>query len=104
MFPHDDGSEIILDVDEELLARRKILKDSEKSIRDELTGIDNELRAKIGNATYGICGPYKVSYKEQSTSGLDRQKILIDFPTLDFKNYATRARVLRVSAAKEKTA
>ena len=59
MFPHDDGSEVVLDVDEELLARRKVLKDSEKSIRDELTGIDNELRAKIGNATYGICGPYK---------------------------------------------
>ena len=104
MFPHDDGSEIILDVDEELLARRKILKDSEKSIRDELAGIDNELRAKIGNATYGICGSYKVSYKEQTTSGIDRKKLAEDFPALDFKNYATRTRVLRVSSPKEKSA
>ena len=104
MFPHDDGSEVILDLDEELLARRKVLKDSVKTMNDELTGIDNEIRAKIGNATYGICGPYKISYKEQTTSGIDRKRISEDFPTLDFKNYATRARVLRVSSPKEKSA
>ena len=104
MYPSDDGREITLDLDEELLARRKVLKDTEKTIRDELAGIDNTIKQQIGSASTAVCGAYKISFKEQSTSGLDRQKILIDFPTLDFKNYATRARVLRVSAAKEKTA
>ena len=104
MFPHDDGSEIILDVDEELLARRKVLKDSEKTIRDELNGIDNEIKAKIGSASTAVCGAYKISFKEQATSGIDRKRIAEDFPSLDFKNYATHTRVLRVSAAKEKSA
>ena len=104
MFPHDDGSEVILDVDEELLARRKVLKDSEKTIRDELIGIDNEIKAKIGSASTAVCGAYKISFKEQSTSGIDRKRIAEDFPTLDFKNYATRTRVLRVSSPKEKSA
>ena len=91
-------------VDEELLARRKVLKDSEKTIRDELNGIDNEIKAKIGSASTAVCGAYKISFKEQSTSGIDRKRIAKDFPTLDFKNYATRTRVLRVSSPKEKSA
>ena len=104
MFPTDDGSEIILDVDEDLFARRELLKDTEKSIKNEITGIDNTLKAKMGNATTGVCGSYKITFKEQATSGIDRKRISEDFPTLDFKQYATRARVLRVSSPKEKTA
>ncbi len=104
MYPEDDGSEIVLDVEEALLARRKVLKDSEKTIRDELAGIDNEIKAKIGNASTAVCGAYKISFKEQATSGIDRKRIAEDFPTLDFKNYATRTRVLRVSSPKEKSA
>ena len=104
MYPIDDGTEIVIDLDEDLLSRRKILKDSEKSIRDELTGIDNQIKSKIGSASVAVCGPYKISYKDQPTSGIDRRRISEDFPTLDFKQYATHARVLRVSASKEKSA
>lgn len=104
MFPHDDGSEVVLDLDEELLARRKVLKDSVKTMNDELAGIDNEIKAKIGSASTAVCGAYKISFREQATSGIDRKRISEDFPTLDFKNYATRARVLRVFSPKEKSA
>ena len=104
MYPTADGSEVILDMDEDLFERRKVLKDTEKSIKDELTGIDNEIKAKIGSAATAVCGKYKVSYREQATSGIDRKRIAEDYPTLDFKQYATRTRVLRVSSPKEKTA
>ena len=104
MFPHDDGTEIVLDLDEEILARRKTLKETEKAVKDELDGIDNEIKAKIGSASTAVCGAYKISFREQATSGIDRKKIAIDFPSLDFKQYATRARVLRVSSPKEKSA
>ena len=75
-----------------------------ETIRDELTGIDNEIKAKIGNASTAVCGGYKISFKEQTTSGIDRKRIAEDFPALDFKNYATRTRVLRVSSPKGKSA
>ena len=104
MYPVDDGTEIMIDLSEDLLARRKVLKDSEKTIRDELTGIDNQIKSKIGSASVAVCGPYRITFKDQPTSGIDRKRITEDFPTLDFKQYATHARVLRVSAPKEKSA
>ena len=104
MYPKDDGSEILIDLDEELFTRRKMLKDSEKSIKDELTGIDNRIKSKIGSASAAVCGPYKITFKEQKTSGIDRKKISEDYPDLNFADYATFARVLRVTSPKEKSA
>ena len=104
MYPTANDTEVILDMDEDLLERRKLLKETEKSVKKELDGIDNEIKAKMGSASTATCGSYKISFKEQATSGIDRKRISEDFPTLDFKQYATRARVLRVSSPKEKTA
>ena len=104
MYPTANDTEVILDMDEDLLERRKLLKETEKSVKKELDGIDNEIKAKMGSASTATCGSYKISFKEQATSGIDRKRISEDFPTLDFKHYATRARVLRVSSPKEKTA
>ena len=104
MYPKEDGSEIIIDLDEELFTRRKMLKDSEKTIKDELIGIDNQIKSKIGSASTAVCGQYRISFKEQKTSGIDRKRITEDYPELNFANYATYTRVLRVSTPKEKSA
>ncbi len=75
-----------------------------KTLQSQINLMQNEIKAKIGSASVAVCGAYKVSFKEQATSGIDRKKIAEDFPSLDFKQYATRARVLRVSSPKEKSA
>ena len=48
--------------------------------------------------------PREAPTERNHMSNIDRKRIAEDFPTLDFRQYATRARVLRVSSPKEKTA
>ena len=54
----------------------------------------------MGAASGGTCGPWSVSWKMQSTGGLDRDRLRADWPALDLSAYAARGRVFRVTERK----
>lgn len=87
-----------------LFDRRKALAGQQKALKEEIDGIDNEIKVRLGNASRGICGRWSVSWKEQRTAALDRDKIKADYPDIDFSKYASQSRVFRVTEKKEKTA
>lgn len=104
IFQIETGDEADLTGFDDLFLQRKALSEQAKQIKTELDGLDNRLKAALGSRSTGQCGRWKVSWKEQNTSGLDREAIKADYPGIDFKLYATQARVLRISEKKEKTA
>lgn len=68
LHPNDDGSAVLLPPDaDRLLERRERLASLAKRVDDVKSGIDNQLRAWIGDATYGITsGERAVSWKSQT--------------------------------------
>ena len=104
MFQIETGDEADLTGFDDLFMQRKALSENIKNLKTELDGLDNRLKNALGSRSTGLCGRWKVSWKLQNTSGLDRERIKADFPGIDFKLYATQARVLRISEKKEKTA
>jgi putative phage-type endonuclease len=55
LYPRDTGESIVLpEKAAEWAERRRALKDQEKAISEELQGIDNQIKAAIGQATIGL--------------------------------------------------
>ena len=104
IFPQDEGGAADLSDYTALLMRRKILNENIKAIRQEMDGIDNDIKIAMGGASVGKCGIFSVSWKTQRTAGLDRDKIREDYPDIDFTKYASTTRVFRVTEKKQKTA
>ena len=87
---------------EDMFQQRKALNQQIKQLKEQLDSIDNHIKLTMGNATSGTCGPWTVSWKNQGTSGLDRDRMKMDFPALDFSKYTTQSRVFRISEIKNK--
>lgn len=104
IFQIETGDEADLSGMDDLFVQRKALNENIKNLKTELDGLDNRLKNALGSRSTGLCGRWKVSWKLQNTSGLDREAIKADYPEIDLKAYATQARVLRISEKKEKTA
>lgn len=104
MFQTEAGDEADLGDFADQLQQRKAMSESIKKLKAELDGIDNRIKVSMGSRSTGTCGLFKVSWKIQNTSGLDRDAIKRDFPEIDFSRYATQARVFRVTEKKAKTA
>ena len=104
MFPDDGSDTADLTPYGNLFRQRKSLAENQKRIKAEIDAIDNELKVQMGSAGYGKCGVFSVSWKNQKTSGLDREAIRRDYPDIDFTKYATTSRVFRVSEKKVKSA
>lgn len=104
MFDTDGGESADLSRFGDMLSRRKLLNEQMKTLKGELDGIDNSIKAAMGDASRGLCGRFSVSWKVQNTSGLDRERIKADFPEIDFSKYASQSRVFRVTEKKEKSA
>ena len=104
MFQTEDGDEADLSGFDDLFNQRKALSENIKGLKESLDSLDNRIKTAMGSSSRGQCGRWTVSWKTQKTSGIDREAIKADFPEIDFKNYATTARVLRVSEKKERTA
>lgn len=104
LFQVEAGDEADLSGMDDLFLQRKLLGDNIKSLKSELDGIDNRIKTALGSRTTGTCGAWKATWKLQNTSGLDRDRIKQDYPDIDFKAYATQARVLRITEKKVKTA
>lgn len=100
-----DPNEVRVDLNglEDVFQQRKALNAQIKQLKEQLDTIDNQIKVIMGNATAGSCGPWTVSWKLQGTSGLDRDRIKMDFPAIDFSKYSTQSRVFRVSEKKSKS-
>ena len=101
-----DPNEIRVDLYglEDVFQQRKALNTQIRHLKEQLDGLDNQIKVIMGNATAGSCGPWSVSWKLQGTSGLDRDRIRADFPAIDFSKYSTQSRVFRVTEKKTKSA
>lgn len=104
LYSEDSGESIDLGDCDRLFDRRKALTGQQKALKEEIDGIDNQLKVMLGSASRGLCGRWSVTWKEQRTAALDREAIRADYPDIDFGKYATTARVFRVTEKKEKTA
>ena len=100
-----DPNEVRVDLNglEDVFQQRKALNAQIKQLKEQLDTIDNQIKVIMGNATAGSCGPWSVSWKLQGTSGLDRDRIRMDYPGIDFSKYSTQSRVFRVSENKSKS-
>lgn len=80
------------------------LKADKKRISSEIAEKENEIKARLGNSTEGICGLSKVSWKEQPRRTFNADAYLNDHPFADFDTYykTTYSRVLRITTKKEK--
>lgn len=72
IYPHDSGSEVSLpddfiELDRELLE----LKDQRKQVETKIDGIENRIKAAIGEATRGCLPSGSYSWREQSRTGID---------------------------------
>ena len=101
-----DPSEARVDLSgfDDLFQQRKLLNGQIRQMKEQLDSIDNQIKVAMGNATGGSCGPWSVSWKLQGTSGLDRDRMKLDFPAIDFSKYSTQSRVFRVTEKKIKSA
>jgi len=100
-----DPNEVRVDLNglEDVFVQRKALNAQIKTLKEQLDSIDNQIKVIMGNATSGSCGPWNVSWKLQGTSGLDRDRIRMDYPGIDFSKYSSQSRVFRVSEKKVKS-
>ena len=100
-----DPNEVRVDLNglEDVFVQRKALNAQIKTLKEQLDSLDNQIKVIMGNATNGSCGPWSVSWKLQGTSGLDRDRIRMDYPGIDFSKYSSQSRVFRVSEKKQKS-
>ena len=100
LFPDAADTRVDLSGWEEAFEERRRLSAQLRELREQLDGIDNRIKLHLGAASGGTCGPWSVSWKTQSTGGLDRERLRADWPALDLSAYASRGRVFRVTERK----
>ena len=104
LFPADVAGEADLEGCDLAFNQRKVLNEQIKKLKEEMDKIDNSIKLIMGESVRGTCGNFTVSWKNQRTSGLDREAIRADYPDIDFSKYATESRVFRVTEKKAKGA
>ena len=104
MFDIDDGSTADLSGLEHVFDQRKSLIAHQKAVKSQIDELDNSIKLAMKNDSEGSCGGFRVSWKVQTTSGIDREAIKRDYPEIDFSKYVTQSRVFRVTEKKQKTA
>ena len=63
------------------------LKDQLKNIELTMTGVENRIKAHLGECAMGEGEKYKVSWKTQSRSTFDSKKFIADHPEMDVSKY-----------------
>lgn len=102
IFGEPDGERVDLSGLEDVFAQRKLLSGQIKQLKEQLDGLDNQIKLQLGNAAGGSCGNWSVSWRLQGTAGLDRERFRAEHPEIDLGSYATQARVFRVTEKKTK--
>lgn len=78
------------------------LKDQLKSLTQTVDGIENRIKAHLGECALGEGEKYKVSWKTQSRSTFDSKKFIADHPCMDVSKYykTSNSRPFRVTVKK----
>jgi putative phage-type endonuclease len=97
IYPKDDGTEVSLPIDFIGLDRELVsLKEQKKTIETRIEGIENRIKAELGNATRGILPVGSYSWKLQSRTGIDADLLRNEFPEVAERcSKVTEFRVLR---------
>lgn len=99
IYPQDTGAEVhlshdFIEMDRELLQ----LKDQRKTIDTRITGIENAIKAAMGEATRGCLPHGSYTWKLQSRTGIDADRLRNEFPGVAEQcSKVTEFRVLRRS-------
>ncbi len=75
------------------------LKARHKELSEEIDGIENRIKAHLGECERGEGERYKVSWKTQSRSTFDSKKFIADHPQMDVSKYfkTSNSRPFRVT-------
>lgn len=78
------------------------LKAQAKELEETIGGIENRIKAHLGECERGEGEKYKVSWKTQSRSTFDSKKFIADHPEMDVSKYfkTTNTRPFRVTEKK----
>jgi putative phage-type endonuclease len=82
IYPHDQGTEVSLPEEfRELDLRLATAKEAAKALDKEITGIENQIRAAIGEATKGVLpGGGGFTWKDQSRKSIDAEMLRATYP------------------------
>lgn len=82
LYPVGDGSEMDLTTISDVMYNRMELDRNIKTLEKERDRLDNIVRATLGDAVMGSAGSVSVTYKPQTRTGVDTEKLKTDFPTV----------------------
>ena len=102
IYTFDGGDTVDLSRYEGTFQQRKSVDTHIRSLKEEKDRLENQIKVLMGNSPKATCGLFTVSWKNQKTSGLDREAIKRDYPDIDFSKYATESRVFRITEKKSK--
>jgi predicted phage-related endonuclease len=100
IYPKDDGTEVSLPIDFIELDRELLqLKEQRKTIETRITGIENLIKAELGNATRGVLPVGSFSWKEQTRTTIDAESLRNELPEIAERfSKVSSFRVLRRSS------
>lgn len=99
LYPDSNGKAIGIGDFEMDLRRRAALKQQIGELEAQVSGIENRIKASLGEAEKGECTSYRVSWATQVRNTFDHKRFASDHPGLDLSKYykASKSRVFRVS-------
>lgn len=99
IYPHDSGLEVSLPDDFIELDRNLLeLKDQRKQVETKIDGIENRIKAAIGEATRGVLPGASYTWKQQNRTTIDAELLRSELPEIaDQFSKTTSFRVLRRS-------
>ena len=87
MYPNSIDTTIGIGFYEKELNNYSRLKDQLKNLTMTIDGIENRIKAHLGECAGGECEKYRVSWKTQSRSTFDSKKFIADHPEMDVSKY-----------------
>ena len=98
IYPISTGGDIHLFGREHLLSQYVDLQSQKERVLDQISEIENTIKADMGEAEHGECGIYSVSWKSQTRRTFQVQKFASAHPEIDLKPFykQTTARPFRV--------
>ena len=99
MYPASDGSAIELFGRERMIEDYIALGEQKKEIERQQDAIKQQICADLGAAELGYAGSYKVSWKSQSRTTIDKKRLFADFPAAAGDAYVktSSSRVFRIT-------
>lgn len=102
IYPNSTDMAIGIDSFERELDNYFRLKAQQKELSETIDGIENRIKAHLGECAIGEGDRYKVSWKTQSRSSFDSKQFIKDHPEMDVSQYfkTTNLRPFRVTEKK----